>query len=106
MDDDDQIRQVAEEDCESKVFESKDEAMAHIESESLDGIEQEPIEVNGVQTRAWELNANTAPSVIGEKVQMLTMANPQQVFRMFRADDIIFITAVEGEEWERVPTED
>ncbi len=48
------------------------------------------------------MNALSPPATIGDKVLMLTMANPQQVFRMFRADDIIFITAVEGEEWQRV----
>ena len=60
------------------------------------------IEVNGEKHHSWEMNANTSPAAIGEKVLMLTLTNPQQVFRMFRADDIIFITAVEGEEWQRM----
>lgn len=64
--------------------------------------DEKQIEVNGVTHHSWEMNALSPPSTIGDKVLMLTMANPQQVFRMFRADDIIFITAVEGEEWQRV----
>ena len=39
---------------------------------------------------------------IGKKVVLLTMENPLQVFRMFRADEMIIIAAVEGERWERV----
>ena len=75
--------------------------------DTIDDDDSVQIEINGRrETRSWELNANTAPSAIGEKVQMLLMSNPQQVFRMFRADEVIFITAVEGEEWKRVENED
>ena len=72
--------------------------------EAIDALDddQDTIEVNGVRTHSWEMNASTSPAAIGEKVLMLTLTNPQQVFRMFRADDIIFITAVEGEEWQRM----
>jgi hypothetical protein len=66
-------------------------------------VREDTIEVNGRKTHSWEMNVNASPAAIGEKVLMLTLTNPQQVFRMFRADDVLFITAVEGEEWERVP---
>ncbi len=66
-------------------------------------VREDTIEVNGRKTHSWEMNVNSSPAAIGEKVLMLTLTNPQQVFRMFRADDVLFITAVEGEEWERVP---
>ena len=65
-------------------------------------LREDTIEVNGRKTHSWEMNVNASPAAIGEKVLMLSLTNPQQVFRMFRADDILFITAVEGEEWERV----
>ena len=60
------------------------------------------IEVNGRQHHSWELPANSAPSALGEKIQMLCMSNPQQILRVFRADETIFITAIEGEEWSKV----
>ena len=86
---------MVDEDIQGAIDDAADNADA-------DGIRDETIEVNGVQTHSWEMNVNTAPAAIGEKVLMLTLTNPQQVFRMFRADDIIFITAVEGEKWERI----
>lgn len=64
--------------------------------------EMEVIEVNGQQHRSWELPANSAPAIVGQKLQLLLMTNPQQVFRIFRADDTVFITAIEGEEWSKV----
>jgi hypothetical protein len=70
--------------------------------DALDDTREDTIEVNGEKHHSWEMNALSSPAAIGEKVLMLTLTNPQQVFRMFRADDIIFITAVEGEEWQRM----
>lgn len=49
--------------------------------------------------REWRLPAATSPTVIGERVLALTMANPNQVFRVFRADDDLIVVAVEGERW-------
>ena len=69
-------------------------------------VREDTIEVNGRKTHSWEMNVNSSPTAIGENVWMLTLTTPQQVFRMFRADDVLFITAVEGEEWERVPIDE
>ena len=64
--------------------------------------ESKVIEVNGRATKSWEMPAGSSAAAIGEKLLMLTMANPYQILRIFRADDIIFFTAIEGEEWSRV----
>ena len=52
----------------------------------------------------WTLPANCDPAEIGNKIVLLTMENPRQVFRIFRADEHIIIAAVEGERWEPVET--
>jgi len=85
---------------------SLEDDIREVVEEVNDEMEHDEIEVNGLKTHSWEINANTSPTAIGEKVLMLTLTNPQQVFRLFRADDIIFITAVEGEQWERVGNPD
>lgn len=64
--------------------------------------DEKVMEVNGRQQKMWELPASSSPSTIGDKLMLLMMANPQQIVRVFRADDMIFIVAVEGEEWSRV----
>ncbi len=58
--------------------------------------------INGRNQKMWELPASSSPSAIGDKLMLLMMANPQQILRVFRADDMIFIAAIEGEEWSKV----
>ena len=60
------------------------------------------MEINGRQQKMWELPASSSASTIGDKIMLLMMANPSQIFRVFRADDMIFIAAIEGEEWSKV----
>ena len=79
-----------------------DEKTAPIDELIEDVVADNVIEVNGRQHKSWELPANSAPSAIGDKIQTLVMSNPQQILRVFRADEIIFITAIEGEEWSKV----
>lgn len=69
--------------------------------EVVDEMENE-IEVNGMKQKSWELPANSSPAEIGQKIQTLTMVNPYQILRVFRTDEVIFIVAIEGEEWSRV----
>ena len=70
--------------------------------ENVSPDEAESIEINGRQHKSWEMPASSSPSAIGDKVLLLTMTNPQQILRIFRADETIFITAIEGEEWSKV----
>jgi len=58
--------------------------------------------INGRNQKMWELPASSSPSAIGDKLMLLMMANAQQIFRVFRADEMIFIAAIEGEEWSKV----
>ena len=81
------------------MSESKDQPIDELIE---DVVKENVMEVNGRQHSSWEMPANSSPSAIGEKIQMLTMANPQQILRVFRADETLFITAIEGEEWSRV----
>lgn len=79
-----------------------DEKTAPIDELIEDVVADNVIEVNGRQHKSWELPANSSPSALGDKIQTLVMSNPQQILRVFRADEIIFITAIEGEEWSKV----
>ena len=60
------------------------------------------MQINGRNQKMWELPASSSPSAVGDKLMILMMANPQQIFRVFRADEMIFIAAIEGEEWSKV----
>tara|TARA_R110000803_G_scaffold107958_4_gene176153 strand:- start:6368 stop:6553 length:186 start_codon:yes stop_codon:yes gene_type:complete len=52
------------------------------------------------EVREWRIPIGTAGATsIGERILNLTMWNPEQVFRVFRAGDQIYIVAVEGEKW-------
>lgn len=53
------------------------------------------------EVKEWRLSLNSlSAESIGYRILDLTMFNPNQVFRMFRADGELIIAAVEGEVWE------
>jgi hypothetical protein len=49
--------------------------------------------------REWRVPALTSPEAIGERLLSLVMANPDQVFRVFRTGEDVIFVAVEGERW-------
>ena len=53
------------------------------------------------EQEVWELDLTSSSSFIGEKIQSLTLLNPNQVFRMMRDGENLIIVAIEGDTWKK-----